>query len=86
MGFAVWRQAPLVYCAGTHEYRPMGMAVVHEQSVVTAKDFSPRAPQLRRGADGFVGYFASLSEVNAYLAGRPRKSGRRNSHRILPTL
>jgi hypothetical protein len=85
VGFALWRQGPLVYCAGTHEYRPMGTAVVHERGVFTARDFSPGTIGLRRGADGFVGYFASLSEVNAYLGRRAAGRERRNSHRVLGT-
>lgn len=83
MGFAVWRQGPLVYCQGTHEYRPMGEAILHEQCLLTARDFRPRRSALVRGGEGFVGYFASLGEVNAYLQ---KKLRRQDSHRILGTL
>lgn len=83
MGFALWHQKPLLLCAGTHEYRPMGTAIVGDQGLFQARDFSPRRKAPRRAQDGFIGYFASLNEVNAYLRG-PRK--KRDSHRILSIL
>lgn len=83
MGFAVWRQGPLVYCQGTHEYRPMGEAVAHEDGLFTARDFRQKRSGWVRGGEGFVGYFASLGEVNDYLR---KKVVRKDSHRILGTL
>jgi hypothetical protein len=87
MGFALWRQPPLLICAGTHEYRPLGTAVVGDQDLFTPRDFSPRRTMPRRGQDGFVGYFASLEEVNRYLrCAKPRVGNHRNAHRLLAAL
>ncbi|MGQ9917572.1 MAG: hypothetical protein ACUVS7_09175 [Bryobacteraceae bacterium] len=74
MGFAVWTDGELVWAQGTHEYRPMGAAVIHAGGVFTARDFRPalRAPE--RLDPRFSGFFASLGEVNAWLIQR-RKSG-----------
>jgi hypothetical protein len=83
MGFALWREGPLVYCEGTHEYRAMGTAVVHENGVLSARDFQRAGARRTRGSVGFVGYFASLGEVNAYLR---KQITRRSSHRILATM
>jgi hypothetical protein len=86
MGFALWRQPPLLLCAGTHEYRPMGTAVIGDQGLFESRDFKPQRVSPRRGQDGFIGYFASLNEVNRYLRGKVEVArGKRNSHRILAT-
>jgi hypothetical protein len=86
MGFALWHQKPLLYCAGTHEYRPMGTAVIGDQGVFQARDFSQARKSPIRGKEGFVGYFASLNEVNYYLKQKPSsRAGKRDSHRILST-
>jgi hypothetical protein len=61
----------------------MGEAVAHEDSLFVARDFRQKRSALVRGGDGFVGYFASLGEVNAYLQ---KKLTRRDSHRVLATL
>jgi hypothetical protein len=84
MGFALWRDAELAYCEGTHEYRPMGAATVHAQGQFRAADFRPVRQARVRGADGFEGYFPSLGAVNEYLRRGIRE--RRNSHRVLSTL
>ena len=87
MGFALWHHQPLLYCAGTHEYRPMGTAIIGDQDLFQARDFSALRKSPRRGNQDFVGYFASLNEVNQFLR---RKSSatpsKRNSHHILSIL
>ena len=90
MGFALWHRKPLLFCAGTHEYRPLGTAIVGDQGLFQTDDFSSRRSAPRRGTDGFIGYFASLNEVNAYLrspqsAGTLKRNCQRNPHRILAT-
>jgi len=87
MGFALWHRQPLLYCSGTHEYRPLGTAIIGDQGIFQPRDFSQLRPNLRRGTDGFLGYFASLNDVNHFL-GKKSKSApnKRNSHRILCTL
>lgn len=65
----------------------MGTAVIGDQGIFQARDFSQSRTSPTRGTDGFVGYFASLNEVNDFLRRKPsRTAHRRNSHRILGTL
>ena len=69
MGFAVWIDAKngLAWAQGTHEYRPMGSAVIASTDQFRHRDFRRlrRPPaHLRRS---FVGFFGSLEEVNARL-------------------
>jgi len=86
MGFALWHKQPLLYCSGTHEYRPMGTAVIGDKGIFQARDFSQLRKSPVRGKDGFIGYFASLNEINSFLRRKhPEASTRRNSHHILAT-
>lgn len=69
MGFAVWIDAEhdLAWAQGTHEYRPMGSAVIAATDQFRPRDFrrSRRPPaHLRRS---FLGFFGSLEEVNIRL-------------------
>lgn len=67
MGFALWIQDDLAWAQGTHEYRPMGTAVIGVQGVFSPRDFERR----RRAPSGLdpalVGLFASLGEMNDWL-------------------
>jgi hypothetical protein len=76
MGFAVWIDAGngLAWAQGTHEYRPMGSAVIASTDQFRHRDFrrSRRPPaHLRRS---FVGFFASLEAVNVRLRVHRRTS------------
>ena len=69
MGFAVWidRAGGLAWSQGTHEYRPMGTAVVAITDQFRPRDFrSVRRlpPELHHS---FAGFFGSLEEVNVFL-------------------
>jgi hypothetical protein len=69
MGFALWIDRPngLAWTQGTHEYRPMGTAVIAITDQFRARDFrSERGlpPQLR---SQFAGFYGSLEEVNVGL-------------------
>lgn len=90
MGFALWLADDVLWAQGTHEYKPMGAAVIAASNIFRARDFSPRRKAPRRHADGFAGFFASLEDVNRYLLRRRsqsfRKSSRRPSGLILPTI
>lgn len=89
MGFALWTTEELAWAAGTHEYRPMGTAVVGRLGQFRARDFSRyrRAPDRR--APHFVGLFGSLEEVNQFLATSPPKAklgtakGRQRARQLL---
>jgi hypothetical protein len=70
MGFALWMEDELAWAQGTHEYKPMGTAVVAASDVFRPRDFrrARRAP--RRTAQSFIGLFASLEDVNRHLRRR----------------
>lgn len=83
MGFALWLIDQEAWAAGTHEYKPMGTAVIAATQLFRARDFSRLRRSPSRRATGFAGLFASLEDVNRYLQ-RPRpKAGR---ERILTVL
>jgi hypothetical protein len=80
MGFALWTNDDTAWAAGTHEYRPMGVAVIAGTGVFTAQDFRPARRLPRRSGPHFRGLFASLSDVNRYMA-RSRSQGMQKDSR-----
>ena len=70
MGFALWIKDDFAYAQGTHEYRPMGTAVIGSRGGFTPRDFhhARRAPS--RTDPTLVGLFASLGEMNDWLKKR----------------
>ena len=82
MGFAVWIDAEngLAWAQGTHEYRPLGTAVIASTDQFRHRDFrSSRRPPARL-RPSFVGFFGSLEELNIRLRlhqKKPRKWRRR---------
>lgn len=77
MGFALWLKDGSAWAQGTHEYKPMGAAVISETQLFRPRDFSRRRPAPARKSEGFQGLFASLEDLNAYLR-RTRFGPRRN--------
>jgi hypothetical protein len=71
MGFAVWVDRPgsLVWAQGTHEYRPMGTAVIAVSDQFRHQDFRQTRKRPRHPEPCFAGFFGSLEEVNATLRG-----------------
>jgi hypothetical protein len=69
MGFAVWIDEPgdLVWAEGTHEYRPMGTAVVARRDQFRHRDFRQTRRRPSHLEQAFAGFFGSLEEVNANL-------------------
>src|SRR5262249_9336550 len=66
VGFALWIDAAngLAWAQGTHEYRPLGTAVIAATDQFRHRDFRQRRrrpPGLRHS---FAGFFGSLEEVN----------------------
>jgi hypothetical protein len=83
VAFALWLDGESAWAAGTHEYRPLGVAVVAATDVFRARDFDPRRPRPSAEAASFQGLFASLSQVNAHLrAGRGGNSAKRSQFRL----
>jgi hypothetical protein len=76
MGFAVWidRANSLAWAMGTHEYRPMGTAVIAATDQFRHRDFQQARRRPRHLERSFAGFYGSLEEVNASLrAVRPPK-------------
>ena len=69
MGFALWidEDGGMAWTQGTHEYRPMGAAVIAVNDQFRRPDFRPRRRCPSRLDRAFVGLFGSLEEVNQYL-------------------
>lgn len=73
MGFAVWLDDGLAWAQGTHEYKPMGVAVISATDLFRDRDFNParRCPPLAHSS--YAGLFASVVDVNAWLQRRRRR-------------
>lgn len=67
MGFAVWMFNDQAWAQGTHEYRPMGCAVIAKNGQFRAPDFNRYRRSPDRRSPDFVGLFGSLEEVNEFL-------------------
>jgi hypothetical protein len=67
MGFALWVKDGVARAEGTHEYRPMGIAIISATDLFQARDFKPRRSQVELPYRDFAGYFASLNHLNHYL-------------------
>jgi len=78
MGFALWTDEETAWAAGTHEYRPMGMAVIARSNVFAARDFRPTRRLPRRSGPHFRGLFASLGDMNAFLGRSRSQDGKKN--------
>jgi hypothetical protein len=85
MGFALYLDTELAWCQGTHEYRPMGVAVVGAGSVFSPRDFHPRRALPHAGRTALTGFFASLGEVNGYLAKRRSPAFRKKRKKTIPS-
>jgi len=78
MGFALWIHEETAWCAGTHEYRPMGVAVISASALFTAADFHPARRAPSRLDPRLQGLFASLVDVNFHLQRRRSQTKRNN--------
>jgi len=67
MGFALWVKDGVARAEGTHEYRPMGIAIISLTDLFHARDFRPRRSQVPATEHDFAGFFASLGDLNDYL-------------------
>ena len=73
MGFALWldQSAGTVWAQGTHEYRPMGTAVIARASQFHHRDFTQSRRRPGHLEDSFAGFYGSLEEVNMTLRKQP---------------
>lgn len=84
MAFALWMKDGLSWAQGTHEYRPMGVAVISASDHFRPRDFSPKRRPPSRDVRSFVGFFASIGHLNQELE-RLRRSQRfsKNRRRVI---
>lgn len=80
MGFALWIDRDVAWAEGTHEYRPLGAAVVAVTDRFRVRDFRPSRRCPARRDRCFVALFGSLEELNEYLA----RHGRDGTARMTP--
>jgi hypothetical protein len=81
MGFALWVDDDRMWAQGTHEYKPMGVAVIASTDLFRQTDFrSGRRcpPRLHRS---FIGLFASLGDVNSCLRQNRSQLSKKNLQR-----
>jgi hypothetical protein len=71
VGFALWTADGLAWAQGTHEYKPMGVAVISATDLFRQRDFDP-ARQVPAGEAAYVGLFASMVDLNDWLSRRER--------------
>ncbi|HEX4134788.1 MAG TPA: hypothetical protein VHY84_09285 [Bryobacteraceae bacterium] len=73
MGFALWidAEAGLAWAQGTHEYRPMGTAVVAHTDQFRRRDFQQSRRRPAQLEHAFAGFFGSLEDLNARLRHPP---------------
>jgi hypothetical protein len=69
MGFALWidEQERVAWAQGTHEYRPMGTAVIALTGQFRHSDFRQTRSIPSDLRPSFAGFFGSLETVNEYL-------------------
>ena len=74
MGFAPWIDPAggLAWAQGTHEYRPMGTAVISRRDQFRRRDFQQARWRPAHLEHSFAGFFGSLEDLNARLRAEPK--------------
>ncbi len=75
MGFALYIGKGISWARGTHEYRPMGVAIISATDYFRARDFHPARRCPSRNEQSFQGYFASIGQMNDHLIANRRRTG-----------
>ncbi len=85
MGFAVWIDAEerVAWARGTHEYRPMGTAVIALSDQFRPRDFVAERESPRHLRNCFAGFFGSLETVNEFLHSPVTRKLRRTPPHLL---
>jgi len=73
VGFELWIDGELAWAQGRHEYQPMGSAVIARTDLFRDRDFRRLCSPPQAPGTAYFGLFASLGEVNAFLAKRRRR-------------
>jgi hypothetical protein len=85
MGFALWIDGGLAWAQGTHEYKPMGTAVISATDLFRDRDFTPARRRPHMPCHSYAGLFASIVDLNAWLQQR-RKHLRYKMTAPVPTV
>jgi hypothetical protein len=74
MAFALWidEAEGLAWTQGTHEYRPLGAAVISVTDQFRLRDFRKTVRHPSRLNSSFAGFYASIEDVNRVLRQRQR--------------
>lgn len=83
MGFALWLSEDEAWAQGTHEYRPMGCAVIARNGQFRPPDFNRYRRNPGRRSPLFVGLFGSLEEVNVFLHRKQKRAPDTHTRSIL---
>jgi len=85
VGFAVWIDAEerVVWAQGTHEYRPMGTAVIAISGQFRHRDFVQDRELPMHLRPRFAGFFGSLETVNEFLLSPETRPLRRTPPHLL---
>jgi len=77
VGFVLWIDGDVAWAQGTYESRALGSAVVAVTDLFRLRDFrsTRRPPDILDPS--YIGWFASLSDVNARLRASSRNKRRR---------
>ena len=69
MGFALWidDEKGLAWAQGTHEYRPMGTAVIARSDQFRPRDFTQMRRRPRHLDESFAGFYGSIEDINGRL-------------------
>lgn len=67
MGFALYIKDGVSWAEGTHEYRPMGVAIISATDYYRPRDFHPARRRPSHNQQAFQGIFASIGHMNQYL-------------------
>jgi hypothetical protein len=70
MGYALYRKDRILWAAGTHEYRPMGTAAIAATDLFRPRDFKPAIKAPAENEAEFLGFFASIPDLNHFLMRR----------------
>lgn len=67
MGYALYRKDRILWAAGTHEYRPLGVAAIAATDLFRPRDFKPAIKAPAENEVEFLGFFASIVDLNHFL-------------------
>ena len=85
MGFALWIENDVAWAQGTHEYRPMGIAIIGSRTVFSSRDFRPQGAAPSHDHHSYVGLFASIGEMNDFLLRNRSQAMEKNLSRRIPS-